>query len=177
MFTEVNSMKILRLFFRNPNKAFYVRELARLTKLSPPGVKKILKRLESEGLIRRKKSKVTEDYFADRDSEEFIAFKRAYNLYSILQSGLISELNDKYNHPECIVVFGSYSHAEDIEESDIDIAVITENVLSLNLTKFERKLGRAINIHQISNLGKSSAEFINSLVNGIVVYGYLKVVE
>jgi len=176
MFAEVNSMKVMNLFFRYPNREFYVREIARLTKLSPSGILKITKRLEKEELILRKKGKVTENFVANRDSEEFISLKRTFNIYFLFDSGLISELTKQYNHPECVVVFGSYVKAEDIETSDIDIAIITGKELSLNLKKFEEKLGRTISIHQITNLNKSSKEFKNSLANGIVLYGYLKVV-
>ena len=69
-----------------------------------------------------------------------------------------------------IILFGSYSRGEDIENSDIDIAIISNKKLNLDLEKYKRFLNRVINIHEI-NLNKISSEFLFNLYNGIVLGG------
>ncbi|MBI2135854.1 nucleotidyltransferase domain-containing protein [Candidatus Woesearchaeota archaeon] len=73
--------------------------------------------------------------------------------------------------PGCaVILFGSYSRGEDIEGSDIDIAILTNKKLELNLERYNKKLERHINIHEIL-VEKISAEFKANLWNGIVLEG------
>jgi len=103
----------------------------------------------------------------------FRALKRSYNLFSLYRSELVNELTEIYNKPEAIVLFGSYSKGEDTEESDIDIAVITERQKDVNLAVFERRLYRKIKVLEIQR-PRIEKEFWNTLINGIVLYGYLE---
>ncbi|MFH1229833.1 MAG: nucleotidyltransferase domain-containing protein [Candidatus Aenigmatarchaeota archaeon] len=173
MLVKDNNYKVMKLFFDNPEKKFYIREIARLTGLSAPGVLKILKKLKEESLLESEKGKVVENVKAPR-SEKFFLLKRSYNILSLFESGLIDFLKDKYEEPEAIVIFGSYSKGEDTSESDIDIAIVTKKEISLDLKKFEKTLKKKVNIYEIQT-DKSEREFLNNLVNGTVVYGYLKV--
>jgi predicted nucleotidyltransferase len=110
------------------------------------------------------------------DNEMFIALKRSLNLYSLYSSGLVSELVDFYKIPECIVVFGSYAKGEDTRESDIDIAVITNMKEYPQLDVYDGDLKRKISLHLIDNIKNEEKKFINTLANGIVIYGYLEVI-
>lgn len=165
----------MEFFFRHPERKFHLRELERLTGLSMPGVRKIADRLVKEGLLESKREKVVKNYYAKRD-EKFVQIKRAYNLYSIFSSGVLDFLKSKYKEPEAIVLFGSYGKGEDISKSDIDIAVITPKHEKLDFSGFEDKLARKIKIYEIK-LEKAEKEFLNTLSNGIILHGYLKVVQ
>jgi len=174
MLTKDNNLRIMKIFFENPEKRFYIRELAKMTGLSPPGVMKIVKKLEKEQLLVSKRGKVVKNVFA-ADTEKFIQLKRFYNVISLFNSGLIDFLRGEYEEPEAIVLFGSYAEGSDTSKSDIDVAVVTKKKAKLDLAKFEKCLKKRINIHEIrtTDCGK---EFLNNLVNGITLYGYLKVV-
>jgi len=174
MITKNNTSLVMELFFKHPERKFHLRELERLTKLSMPGVRKIVNKLVKEDLLESKKEKMVKNFFAKRN-EKFVQNKRAYNLYSVFSSDLLSFLKNKYEEPEAIILFGSYSKGEDISKSDIDIAVITQKHEKLNLLPFEKKLARKIKVYE-TKLGRAEKEFINTLINGIVIYGYLKVV-
>lgn len=173
MLTKDNNYKVMKLFFDNPDKKFHIREIARLTDLSAPGVLKILKKLKEEGLLLSEKGKVVKNVKASRN-EKFFLLKKSYNILSLFEFGLIDFLKNKYEEPEAIVVFGSYSKGEDTSESDIDIAIITKKEIRLDLKNFEKILKRKINIYEIQ-IDKNEKEFLNNLVNGTIVYGYLKV--
>lgn len=174
MITKNNILKVMDLFFQYPEKKFHLRELERLIGLSMPGVRKIVTKLEKESILKSKKEKIVKNFYASRN-EKFVQLKRAYNLYSISGSGLLDFLKIQYEEPEAIVLFGSYSKGEDISRSDIDIAIITSKHKELNIVLFEKKLKRKIKLYEIK-VEKAEKEFLNTLANGIVLYGYLRVV-
>ncbi len=175
MLTEDNKIRILRLFFEGPNERLHLREVARRVGLSATGAMKILRSLEKEKLVKKERAAVTVVYHGDYDNEKFMALKRSLNLYSLYSSGLISLLVDFYKIPECIVIFGSYAKGEDTRESDIDIAVMTGMKEYPQLEIYEGNLKRKISLHLIDNTKNEEKDFINTLANGIVLYGYLEV--
>jgi predicted nucleotidyltransferase len=136
---------------------------------------KILKHLKTEELLVEEPNNIVVNYRGNYDNPRFVAMKRSINLYSLYSSGLINDLTEFYNTPECIVLFGSYAKGEDTGKSDIDIAIVTDTEKMPDLQNYEKKLNREISIHLIGNLKKADASFINSLANGIVLYGYLEV--
>jgi len=175
MITKAIGNKVLSVFFENPEKKFHLRELSRLTGLSIAGVIKIVKELKVAGLLKSKKERTVEIVEADFD-RKFSYFKRAYNLLSLYDYGLIQKLNEFYEHPQCIIVFGSYADGTDLSDSDIDIAVITKIDILPNLSTAENMLKRKINILTI-DVGKAKPSFKNSLANGIVLSGYLELIK
>lgn len=174
--TEDNTTKILKLFFDGPNVRLHIREVARRTGLSPFGAMKILESLEKEGMLVKEPTPIVVEYHGNYTNEKFLALKRSLNLYGLYTSGLVSALIDFYNVPECICIFGSYAKGEDIKESDIDLAIVTSIKKLPDLGAYEEKLKRKISVHLVKDVKKEDAGFINSLANGIVLYGYLEVV-
>ncbi len=175
MLRKDNNYKVMKLFFDSPDKKFHIREIARQTGLSPSGVLIILKKLKEETLLVSEKENVVENVTASRN-EKFFLLKRAYNTISLFESGLIRYLKDNYEEPEAIVIFGSYSKGEDISQSDIDIAIVTKKEIELDLKDYEKYLKRKINTYEIQ-IGTARSEFLNNLANGIVVYGFLRVLQ
>ena len=175
MIKNNNKLKAMEFFFKYPERKFHLRELERLTGLSMPGVRKIVNGLEKAGILKSKKEKLVKNYHASRN-DKFVQLKRAYNIYSIFSSGLLDFLKNKYEEPEAIVLFGSFGRGEDISKSDLDIAVLAPKHIESNLSKFEKRLGRKIKLYEIT-LKKAHTEFLNTLANGIVLYGYLKVIQ
>lgn len=173
MITKNNTLEIMEIFFKFPEKNFHLRELARMTKLSLPAIKKITGKLEKEKLLVLKKEKMFVNVYASRN-EKFLALKRSYNLYSVFE--LVNYLRKVYEEPEAISLFGSYSKGDDISKSDIDLAVINSIHKDIDLSKFEKKLARKINLFEI-DLKKAESSFKNSLANGIVLDGGLRVVK
>src|SRR4030067_3698104 len=175
MLTKDNNYKVMKLFFDNPEKKFHIREIARQTKLSAPGVLKILKKLKDETLLVSERENVVENVKASRN-EKFFLRKKAYNTLSLFESELVNHLRDAYEEPEAIVIFGSYSKGEDTSQSDVDIAVVTTKEAQLDLKQFEKYLKRKISIYEIQ-ISDSEKEFLNNLANGTVVYGFLRILQ
>ena len=89
------------------------------------------------------------------------------------QTGMIGTI-EKKAYPNCIVLFGSGARGEDNENSDIDLFVQSKKY-DIDLSKAEKMINRKINILYESNLKTIGSELINNVINGQVLYGYLKV--
>jgi predicted nucleotidyltransferase len=87
-------------------------------------------------------------------------------------SGLIYLL-EKELMPKSIVLFGSYFRGEDVEDSDIDLFVESKR-REMDLGKFENILKRKIQLHFSEKFKDYPPELKNSIINGIVLEGYLK---
>lgn len=167
-----NERKVLEYFIQRPDE-IHIRGLSEEVEMPYPSVRKALKDLEEKGFVESdKKSKMT---FYSPTDEKFRRAKKQVNLEKLGDSGLTESLEEKLR-PEAIVLFGSYLEGRDSEDSDIDIAVIGGRNKNPDLTSFEERLGREIQITQIENLKEESREFRNNLANGLVIQGHLEVV-
>jgi|SRR3989344_5137155 len=169
---KTNYDKVLDVFFNNPAERFYVREIARLTKLNPNTILNITEQLVKEDLIKREKKKHIVEFFANT-GKKFRKLKRIYNFSKIFINELIDVLDKKFS-PDAISVIGSYSRGEDIEDSDIDIVVISKKEYeNISVEKYEKELNRKIHLIVV-NYNKMSDEFYTNLINGIILRGYIK---
>ena len=168
---------LLEFLFDYPTTKFSERELSRRLNVSPTGISKAIRALEKMGLVKIGKNFMLEVRLnTDNDrSEHMWGIKRVSNLGKIYSSGLFSALF--YSLPgRTIILFGSYSHGEDIESSDIDIAVIgasPRNFMLKDIEKFEKALNREINI-QFFDWDKTDKNLKESIINGIVLKGHVE---
>lgn len=174
MIKNHNTYKIMELFFKYPSKTFQLREISRLTKLGMPSVKIHIKALRKEGFIEKKKGAIYPNYMASK-SDRFKVHKRNYTLARLYESGLL-DLLDSESTPDAVVLYGSASRGEDIESSDIDLLVIAKEK-AVNLEKFEKEFNRKIHIMFENSISSLPKELLNSIINGIVIYGYIRVFE
>ena len=169
MLEKNNIEKLKEVFFLHPTTEFHVREVSRKTGISPPTVLLAIEILKKHDIVKIYK-KGNMKMIKASGSTGFIRAKRINNIKSVYESGIIDYLSDLYDKPKAIILFGSFSRGDDIEKSDIDIAIITNNSKEPKLKEFERKLSRKISIHEI-DIKKVSKEFYNNLMNGIIMEG------
>ena len=150
-----------------------MRELSRKVRLAQVSVIFHLKALSKEGLINREKEGIYPFYRAHREAEDFKLLKKQNIQWRIYHSGLVEYLDQKLK-PTSMVLFGSAARGEDTEESDLDLFIQAQET-TLSLSKYEKLLHRKINILFEPDLGKLSKELLNNLINGVILYGYLKV--
>jgi predicted nucleotidyltransferase/predicted transcriptional regulator len=173
--------EIIGLIFDYPNKTFHIRQIAKETKLSTTTVTRTIKELSKFNIITIEETDLTTNIKANLESNNYTFYKRVINLYRIERYSILNALIEAYN-PEAIVLFGSFARGEDIEESDIDILVITNTEKNKDVGDFlgnYEQLGlfnRKFNLQILPSLKNSSKEFKNAVANGIVLHGYLKVV-
>lgn len=176
MLQKSSTLKTAEIFFINPTKVHYLMDISRNIGLAHTSVKKNLNRLIELGLVNklfeRKGARKFPIYKANIDNRIFRRYKHMHNLNSILESSLIEFIEEKLT-PKSIVLFGSYSRGEDTESSDIDLFVECKKE-ELNLEKFEKKLMRKAELHFNENFTSYPKELKNSIINGIVLSGFLE---
>ena len=179
LFFRESVFKVAELIFNYPNRTFYIRLLEKETGFSTTAIISAIQELEKYMIVKIEKTRLTTNVKADLESESYSFYKLVFNLYRLKRYGFVDQLKNIFSNPEAIALFGSFAKGEDIEESDIDILIITKNKepedLDTLLKTFQEELKRKINIHVLDSLQKSSAEFKNAVANGIVLHGYLKV--
>ena len=117
---------------------------------------------------------------ANTESYSYKDAKVYYNIKSIRNSGLIEHLDKELHFPEAIVIFGSCAKGENDKKSDIDLFVISNIKKEIGLSVFEKKLKAKIqlfikNKNEFIAMQKENKNLANSILNGIIVKGYLEV--
>ena len=177
---ETAMQRILQVIFTYPEKEFSLSDLAREANVAKPHVGRILDRLNDMNLIEITKLSKIWRIKANQKNWNFIKSKITYNLNFVYQSGLVEFLNEHFNNPKSIILFGSFRKGEDISSSDIDIAVENDEmkkyeVIELKeLVEFERIISRKIQMH-IFNRKTADINVFSNIANGIVLSGFLEV--
>lgn len=166
--------RIAAIFFQEPTKQHYLKEISRRTRIAHTSVAVHLRSLIKQGIIIRqveRRGARSFPLYAASQNEEFRFYKKIYNIIALKESGLIPYLKDNYT-PSTIVLFGSYARGEDTDESDIDIFLQAEGK-AIDLSKFKRRLHRAIQLHIVPSFFGYSPELRTNIINGVVLSGYL----
>lgn len=173
MLEKYNRYKLLKLFMDSPTESFRLREIARLTDISPPSVIAYLNEFEREELIKKEIKKKIPFYTAFRDNSNFVLLKKISIFYELNRTGLVDYIWDKLS-PEVIILYGSYSKGESIENSDIDLFVLGKQK-KIEISDYEKKLNKKIHLLFKKSIKEIPSELKNNILNGIILKGYIKV--
>jgi predicted nucleotidyltransferase len=170
-------MRLKEYFFKNPTKRLRVRQIEREVNIPLPSAIRYTKELEEEGILKREEMAEIIVYSADMGSNKYLLEKKLYNIQSLFDSGLIKFLIEELGNPD-IILFGSFFKGIDLEESDIDLFVQTVSKKKLDLTKFEDKLQRKIQLfcHKKISFVRNK-HLINNIMNGVTLNGFVEVVK
>ncbi len=161
----------LKPFFKDNYRRINVREFSRIAGISPPSASKLLERYRKEGLLVKETERNYIYYFANKDEALFIELSRAYWLLQLRKTGLIEYLKSEYASP-IIILFGSFSKAEINENSDIDIAIFGVSNKAVDVSKFEKKLGKKIQLFQFkAQEAVENKNLLKNILNGFILYG------
>jgi len=176
MLQNCSVFKVAEVFFNEPTRTHYLIEISKKSRLAHTSAKQHLRTLKDLSIIEetseRKGKRIFPIYKANLESKEYKFYKNVYNRIVIVKSGFVEFLKDKLM-PNVIVLFGSYSKGEDIEESDVDIFVGCKKE-DIELIRFEKKINRKIQLHFNENFKSYSKELKNNIINGFVLHGYLE---
>lgn len=173
MLQKWSRYKVLKKFFDFPRKEFFIRELSRSINLAQTAVTNHLNALLKENLIIKEKKRLYPVFKANRDNKNFKLLKKQNLVLRLNSTGLLNCL-EKEMYPTCIVLFGSGSRGEDTEKSDIDLFIQAKEI-EVDLKKYEKGLNRKISLFFEPKLKDLSKELLNNIINGEIIYGYLKV--
>lgn len=176
MLQKSTTQKVLEVFFNEPTKKHNLKEISNKISTAHTSIKKILITLVQDKIILQENEKRGKRQFpffmANFNDIQFKNLKKINNLEQIYSSKII-HFTEANLMPKSIILFGSYSRGEDIEDSDIDIFLETSEKI-INLQKFEKKLNRKINLYFKEDINKCSKEFKNNLINGIILEGAIE---
>ena len=162
----------LKPFFEDCYRRINVREFSRITKISPPTASKILLDYHKEGLLLMEKNRNYIFYYANKNDKVFLELSRIYWRNKLSE---ILEYLDKNLLNPTIILFGSLSKAETKNNSDVDLCILAHKK-ELNLTKFEKKLKRKIQLFFFNSIDEiKNKELANNIVNGHIINGRIRI--
>lgn len=145
--------EILKLFFRDQEKEYYFREIAKKLNKEPSHYQKYLDNLVEDKILLDER----------RGNMRFFRLNKEHPLYDEIKSiisktiGLeneLKELVDKLDNVECAFIFGSVAKGTENSNSDVDLMLIgniNQDVLTTAISSLEGKIAREINYHIYSS--------------------------
>ena len=141
LFTSGIRADIMSLFFNSPEEKFYVREVARLVRKNPSGVKKELDKLENIGLVTSEKEGNLKYFKVNKNSPLFPELKGLIAKSLGLPGALKSVL--KASEAKTAFIYGHYIENTDAPAIDLFI-VCDSNHLRKKMEDVEKRFGREI---------------------------------
>jgi predicted nucleotidyltransferase len=144
--------KLLLLFFSNPEKKYYIRQLERLISFPASNISTELKRLNKSNLFNIEKVGGIVFHQINRNHPIYNELKSIIFKTIGIEGGIRNALNS-ISGIEYAFIFGSYASGKEREMSDIDLFVIGNpdmDLLSDVLSRFEDLVQRSINYHLYS---------------------------
>ena len=175
MRTKDIKIKILHYFFFHPTQRLRVRHIEKKVNVALPSAIRYSQELTKESLLKKTEIENVNLYSANRASKEFLLEKKLYNIKLLYNLGIIEYIINEYSNP-IIIMFGSFSKGEDIETSDIDLYIESPIKQSIDLTNFEKKIKRHIQLFVHKDITEiKNNELMNNILNGIVLNGFIEV--
>jgi predicted nucleotidyltransferase len=145
--TSKTKRSLLKLFFTNPERPFYTREIAKITGESLNAVRRELGHLEKAGLVKSRKEGNLKYFEVVKEFPFYLELKKI--VYSTIALGdyLRSGLKDSESI-ELAFIYGSVARNDETERSDIDLFVvgeIEEEELHGLVSDIEKGIGREVN--------------------------------
>lgn len=147
MFTELSSnytmtsMAILEALGSDPNTRFYVRAVAKKTKVSIGAASEVLRALRRSGLLTVEEEGNMKLYRFNLSNPVARQWKVLFNITQLKPlSDMLTEEAEK------IVLFGSAGEGEDAKDSDIDLFILTQDEKAVReiLQRFQKEYSRPL---------------------------------
>jgi len=180
LYGETAQDKIFRVLYKYPEKEFSLSDLAKEAGVAKANIGYILEEFQKAELITIEKLSKIWRIKANLTNWIYIRSKIVYNLNFVYNSGLVEFLIDYFKNPRAIILFGSFRKGEDLSNSDIDIAIESEDcedykiVALRELSAQEKEINRKIQIHLFNRNSIDNGVF-NNIANGILLWGFLEV--
>ena len=156
-----NFIRILTFMLISPGSRYTRNELKNKTKMNNTPFDNSLNTLLNIRILKKEKNFIMINFeneefknILDNIRMEFLKFNLPYEIFNIITEVSNALLKEKYIKE--IILFGSYAKLIYSEKSDIDIAIILENIkneknskkwIENKLKKMERKSGKKIEAH------------------------------
>jgi len=174
------ALRVLLLFFNEPYREFHLREIAKLAKVSSSTAKRFLDFYSEKGFLQKQRKANLALFKANVENPTFKHMKIGHFLLGL--QPLVNNLKEVYPNSS-IILYGSCARGEDDLQSDIDLLIISRKKEKVELSKFEKKFERKINLlayepHEWEEKAEKDRAFYKRiLTDGIPLQGNLPVVK
>lgn len=166
-------VKLLTLFFTNPESRLFLREIQRLTGQDVAGIKRELDNLVSIGLLFSEKTANLKYYLLNKDFPLYDELKSIVFKTTGVEGALREALQD-FPGLDFAFIYGSYAKGKERATSDIDLFLVGKvdvSKLNIVINSLEEKLRREINytIYQKREFNQKKKEkdgFILEILRG-----------
>lgn len=174
MFEKMNitSLAFQTMLFlaRNPDKEYYIREIATLLNKSVGGIHYSLQSLTQHHLVCQRKSGRNLYYRINQDNASIQPFK----IFSTILE-LTPAIDEIKGLSSKIVLFGSCSTGNDTQNSDIDLFILSsqaENIkrILLNIKTPREIQATVISAHEFLSLKENDRGFFEEIKKGILLW-------
>ncbi|MEW6295382.1 MAG: nucleotidyltransferase domain-containing protein [Candidatus Diapherotrites archaeon] len=174
MFDKINgsTAKVLNLFLDDPQREFYLREIARIAKISSSTSKRALDELKKTELIKEERKANLRIFSAEQESQTFKELKKIKNLEWIKKKKLVENIVDESTIS--VVLFGSFALGTNTKESDLDVLVITSKRKPVKIKELDGVEVQLIQktLKEFRELEKKDNPFYTEIIStGIALYG------
>ena len=127
MLDSKSKVRILRLFFRFPEREFTEREATRMIEMSPNTVNLALNELRKTNVFVYKRIGRTHSYRCNADSALFPLFRELFGQERQMRDELLGLLKRELKGAGTCILFGSFARYEEEFDSDLDLLIVTDN--------------------------------------------------
>lgn len=142
-----NRAELLKLFFTNSDRAFYMQEIGRILGKKPGTFQRTLNNLVSEGTL-ESEYRANARYFKVNKNYPLFEELKSIVFKTVGVSGSLKGVLERVGNVEFAFIYGSFAKAKENYMSDIDFIAIgdlDEDRLIRELDKLEEQLQREIN--------------------------------
>lgn len=172
--------KVMQWFFSYPLVEIGLTDLSEALGISKTTAKRVVLALQKEQFL--KISTIGKLWRISCNQHHHYNFSRkiAHNLILIYESGILDSIHEAVQNSRSIILFGSYRKGDDIETSDVDIAVevVSDEGVKIFALGVIPQLGYrkniSVNLHVFSR-NKIDLNLFANIANGIVLEGFLEV--
>jgi predicted nucleotidyltransferase len=139
---------LLALFFTNPGKKYYLRELGRLFGYSVGNIRRELLKFQNDQLLKAQRTGNLVYYSIDPDHPLFEELKSIVSKTIGLEGSIRNSLSQIRNI-QFAFIYGSFASKSEKETSDIDVMIIGDPDISLlneKTRELEQRLKREISL-------------------------------
>lgn len=141
--------EILNLFFKDTEKEYYLREIAKNLDKEPSHFQKALNSLVNEGVLKDERKGNLRFFKLNKNYPLYEEIKKIISKTLGIESRL-KEMTENLTGVEYAFIFGSIAKNKEYSESDIDLMLIgkiNQDDLIDKISKLEHELKREINYH------------------------------
>ncbi len=142
LFSSSIRADVLSLLLNSPDEKFYVREIAKLLRKNPSGIKRELDNLEKMGIVTSERVANLKYFQADKESPLFSELKNLITK-SLGLPGAIKALL-RASGARAAFIYGPYAEGEDVDSVDLFVIGATQSILK-GLRDLEKKFDMKIN--------------------------------